>query len=180
MNTKNKSNFSGNYWSGILKYGLLIGLGLSLVVIIRLIINKPIHYPISYSEYFSLLIFMFIGVLLYRSRLEDGKICFKEAYWVALGSGIIGAIIYGIFIYVYASFIDSSFQGRYFDIQRAVEANSNLSDEQINSIVGPSSIAISSILFTSLMSIFWGLIVAVFLKNKKKELKEKEINNVDK
>lgn len=178
MEKQEKKKSSLSYGRGIVRYGLLIGVVLSLIVLIRFIINKPIQYPISYSEFFNLLIFMFIGVLLYRKRQEEGKISFKDAYMMALGSGIIGAIIYGIFLYVYASYIDSSFQGRCFDIQRAVQANASLTDEQIESMVKPSSIAVSAIFFASLMSIFWGLVVGLFLKNKKKEVKNND--NVDK
>jgi hypothetical protein len=175
----NKPKTSGKMWKGILKYGILIGLGLIIIVLIRFWINKPIAYPIGYSEYVSLLIFMFIGGLLYKKGLEESRITFKKSYFMALGSGIIGSIIYGMFIYLYSQYIDVDFQERCFDIQRAVKANAQLTNEQIKSMVSPSSIALTAILFASFMSILWGLVVALFLRNTKKDNKAKEIENLD-
>lgn len=179
METQTKSKFSGKYFIGIIKYGLLTGLGLSLVVLFRLLINKPVLSVMSYWEMIFLLFFIYLGVWLYRKELKEKKLSFAESYFVAFGSGIIGSIIYGMFIFIYASYIDSSFQMRCFDIQRAVSTNASLTDQQIESMVKPSSIAVSSMFFVSLISIFAGLIIALLLMNKKKTLQDKEIKNID-
>ncbi len=84
-----------------------------------------------------------------------------------------------MFIFVYANYIDSEFQGRCYDVQRAVETNSNLTNQQIEAMVKPSSIAASSMLIVSLISLLSGLIIAFLLMNKKRKLQDKEIKNVD-
>lgn len=175
----NKSKTFGKDWKVVLKYGILVGLGLIFIVLIRFWINKPILYPVGYSEYVSLLIFMFICGLLYKRGSAGNQTSFKKGYFIALGFGIIGSIIYGIFIYIYSQYIDIDFQERCFDIQRAVKANAQFTNEQIKSMVSPSSIALTAILFASFMSILWGLVIALFLKNTKKENKAKEIENLD-
>ena len=172
--TQTKTKFSGNYFTGIIKYGLLIGLGLSLFVLIRFVFNKSISSVMSYWEILSLMLLLFLGVWLYRKGLEEKQLSFKESYFVAFGSGIVGSIIYGMFIFVYANYIDSEFQGRCYDVQRAVETNSNLTNQQIEAMVKPSSIAASSMLIVSLISLLSGLIIAFLLMNKKRKLQDKE------
>ena len=172
--TQTKTKFSGSYFSGIIKYGLLIGLGLSLFVLIRFVFNKSISSVMSYWEILSLMLLLFLGVWLYRKGLKEKQLSFKESYFVAFGSGIVGSIIYGMFIFVYANYIDSEFQGRCYDVQRAVETNSNLTNQQIEAMVKPSSIAASSMLIVSLISLLSGLIIAFLLMNKKRKLQDKE------
>ncbi len=174
MEAQTKTKFAGNYFSGIIKYGLLIGLGLSLFILIRLVLNKPITSIMSYWEIICVLFLIYLGVWLYRKGLKEKQISYKESYFVAFGSGIIGSIIYGMFVFVYANYIDSAFQDRCFEIQRAVSTNANLTDQQIESMVKPSSIAASSILIVSLISILSGFIIAFLLMNKKRKLQNKE------
>lgn len=136
----------------------------------------------SYLEIICLLFLIYLGLWLYRKGLKEKKISYKESYFVAFGSGIIGSIIYGMFVFVYANYIDSAFQDRCFAIQRAVSTNANLTNQQIEYMVKPSSIAASSILIVSLISILSGFIIAFLFINKKIKMQnkeDKENKNVD-
>jgi hypothetical protein len=175
-----KSTMHGNYWKGICKYGLLIGIGLSLVVLVRYWLMYPISQPVSYTENFAMLIFMFLAVFFYKRGLEERKITLKESYILGLGSGIVASIIYGMFLFVYAQYIDVDIQKRCFELQRAVKTNVNLNDEQLMSMVTPSSIAFSGIMLSSVISILWALVVSIFLRNEQGVLITKEMKNLEK
>lgn len=174
-----KSTMHGNYWGAIFKFGLFMGFGLAIVVMLRSWLKIPLSEPVSYTENFALLIFMLIGVYLYKRGLEEKKITFKESYMVALGSGVVASIIYGIFLYVYAQYLDTELQQRCFDIQRSIKSNAHLSDEQIMYMAKPSSIALSAIMLSSVVSILWALFIAILLRNEKGELVTKEMKNLE-
>ena len=57
-----KSKIYGNYWLGILKFGLLIGFGLSFTLIFRHFIKEPISQPVGFVENFALLGLIFLAV----------------------------------------------------------------------------------------------------------------------
>ncbi|MFA6806658.1 MAG: DUF4199 domain-containing protein [Bacteroidales bacterium] len=171
---KYKSKIYGNYWLGIIKFGFLTGFGLFLVLLFRHWLKMPITQPVGFVENFALLILMFIGVYWYKIGLDEGRITFKECYIVGFGSGIVGSILYGISLYVYALYLDSGLQDRCFEVQRSIEANSNLSNEQIMSMATPSAIAISGILLSSVMALIWALVVGIFIRNEKGDIVSKK------
>lgn len=175
-----KSTMHGNYWNAIFKYGLLMGIGLLLVVLCRYWFKIPLSEPVSYTENIAMLIFMFIAVFSYKRGLKDKRITFKESFILGLGSGIIASIIYGIFLFVYSQNIDIDIQQRCFEIQRAVKTNVNLSDEELMSMVKPSSIALYGIMLSSVLSILLALIVAILLRNEQGILIEKEMKTLEK
>lgn len=157
----------GNYFKGLLLYGFFMGIALSLVVLFRSWLTMPLSQPVSYAENIALLVFMFIAVYLYKNNLEEKKITFKESYIVAFGSAVVASIIYGFFLYLYAKYIDLSFQERCFSLQRAIEANSQFTDSQIRQMSQPSYIAFSAIMLSSVMSILWAMVVGILLRNEK-------------
>lgn len=175
-----KSTMHGNYWIAIFKYGLLIGIGLSLVVLFRYWFKIPLSEPVSYAEDIAMLVFIFIAVFLYKRGLEERKITLKESYIVGLGSGIIASIIYGMFLFIYSQYIDVDIQQRCFEIQRAVEANAQLNDGQLKIMTTPSAIAFSAIMLSSVLSILWSLIIAILLRNEQGVLVIKEMKNLEK
>jgi hypothetical protein len=175
-----KSTMHGNYKIAVFKYGLLIGIGLSLVILFRYWFKMPISEPVSYYEDISMLVFLFIAVFLYKRGLKERKITLKESYILGLGSGIIASIIYGIFLFVYSQYIDIDIQQRCFEIQRAVKTNINLNDEELMLMVKPSSIAFSAILLSSVLTILWALIIAILLRNEQGILIGKEMKNLEK
>ena len=169
-----KSKIYGNYWLGILKFGLLIGFGLSFTLIFRHFIKEPISQPVGFVENFALLGLIFLAVYLYKIGLEERRITFKEAYIVGWGSGVIGSIIYGRSLYGYALYLGSGLQERCFDVQRAIESNQTLSDADIMFMTSPSSVAMSGILLSSIMAILWAMIVGILLRNEKGEIISKD------
>ena len=159
-----------NYWYGIVIFGLLIGFGLIIEVLLRNLFATPISQPVSLIEIITQLVFMFIGVYIFKINLEEKKITFKKSYMLGLGSGIVGSIIYGMFLYVYALYLDKDFSQRCYEIQRNIESNSKLTDQQVMDMATPSLIAFSGILLSFVVSILLALIVAILLRNEKGQL----------
>ncbi|MFA5541924.1 MAG: DUF4199 domain-containing protein [Bacteroidales bacterium] len=170
-----ESQIYGNYKSAILKYGLYSGIGLSFVVLFRYWIIMPLSQPVSYAENIALLVFMFASVFIYKKKLPQGKLMFKEGFVLGLGLGVVASIIYGIFLYVYSFGIDPEFQNRCFDIQRALPNNQHLADDAIRQMTRHSSIAFSGILLSSIMSILWAMIVSILLRNERAVVKNSKL-----
>ncbi|HHT04502.1 MAG TPA: DUF4199 domain-containing protein [Bacteroidales bacterium] len=169
-----KSKIYGNYWLGILKFGFLIGFGLSFILIFRRWLDDPINQPVGFIENFAMLGLIFISVYLYKLGLAERRITFKESYIVGFGSGVFGSVIYGMSLYGYALYLDHGLQNRCFDVQRAIESNSHLSNADIMYMTTPQSIALSGIMLSSIMAILWAMVVGVLLRNEKGEIISKD------
>ncbi|MDR1005420.1 MAG: DUF4199 domain-containing protein [Bacteroidales bacterium] len=169
-----KSQMHGNYWRAVLRYGFYSGLILSFVVLVRYWLIYPLSQPLTYVENIALILLMFIFLWRYRLRLTDKLISFKEGYIVCFGLGVVASVIYGIFIYVYAWKIDSGMQQRCYDVQRVLENNVNLTDEQVRFMTTPSSIAFSAIILSVVVSIIMAMVVALLLRTEKSEVIKKK------
>lgn len=161
------SRMHGNYKKAMLLYGLFIGLIFSFVLLFRWLIVMPVSQPMGYVENIMQLVLLFIFVYLYKKQLPDQRINFKEAYVVALGSAIVGSIIYGGFMYLYAANIDPEMTQRCYEIQVNADTNKEFTEAQLREMVKPSWIAGSTIMLNSVMAIMWAMIVAIFLRNER-------------
>lgn len=165
----------GSYKRACLKYGLYIGLVFSFVLFFRWLIVLPASQPMGIVENVLQLGLMFAFVAMYRNALPERRITFKESYIVGLGSAIVGAIVYGLFLYIYIMYIDADMQARCLEIQKAADTAGEFSQEQLAQLVRPSYIAFSAMLLNSVMAVIWSLVVALVLSNEKAALKKKEI-----
>ncbi|MDR1848266.1 MAG: DUF4199 domain-containing protein [Bacteroidales bacterium] len=169
-----RSVIHGNYRRASLLYGLYTGLALSALVIFRRLIIYPLSQPVTYVENVALLVLMFLFLWRYRKNLEEQKVSFREGYLVCFGLGIVSAVVYGIFIYVYAWKIDPNMQVRCYNMQRALENNVKLPDEAVRAMTTPSSIAMSAVLLTITVSIIFAMVAALMLRNEKSEIRTKQ------
>lgn len=172
---KFESKIYGNYGRAAAKYGFFSGLIMMLVIMFRYWIIYPIKQPVSYTENIALFVLMIGSLVIYKRNLEEGRITFKEAFLLSFGVGVIASIMYGMFLYIYASFIDMEFCNRCFDFHRSLSSNANLSDEEIHFITKPSSIAFSGILLSTTVSILWAFIMSIMLRNEKAPIANKKL-----
>lgn len=163
----------GNYRTACLKYGLYMGLAFSFVLFFRWLIVLPASQPMGIVENVLQFGLMLAFVAMYRGSLCEKKITFKEAYIVGLGSAVVGAIIYGLFMYMYIMYMDPDMQTRCLEIQKAADTKGEFSPKQLAQLVRPSYIAFSSILLNSVMAVIWSLVAALVLSNEKAALKKK-------
>lgn len=170
-----ESSIHGNYKKGIIRYGLLSGIGLIMVVLIRYWIIYPLSQPVTYTENIALLILIIISLYFYKNNLKDKKITLKEGFILSLGVGVIASIIYGIFLYIYAGFIDLGFQDRCFEIQKEIPQNAGLSPSEIRYMTTPSYIAFAGIILSSVLSILWALLASIILRNERGVVRQNKL-----
>jgi hypothetical protein len=79
-----------------------------------------------------------------------------------------------MFIYLYAWKIDPTITERSFALQREIEANSMLNDEQVRFMATKQSLALAAILLSSVLSVLWAMIAALCLRTEKAEVMMKK------
>lgn len=107
-----QSDIYGRYRTAYLRDGLFAGLFLAFVVLFMKLIYYPIHVPHSLYTDLSLLAATLFFTYRYRKHLPEEKVFFKELMLYGLGLGIVAAIVYGLFLMLYAQVIDTSFPER--------------------------------------------------------------------
>lgn len=97
-----KSTIYGNYRAAYLKYGLLTGLVISVVVVLCRICF-PEHFPAAPNNYLTeivLTICVFIAGYLYRRQYSEQELTLKELMLLGLGIGVISSVVYGLFLWL--------------------------------------------------------------------------------
>lgn len=107
-----QSEIYGNYRKAYLRDGLLTGALISAVVLFCKVIYYPIHAPENYVTDITLLVATLFFAYRYRKCLTDEKVSFKELMLYGLGLGVIAAILYGLYLLLYGSAIDTAFADR--------------------------------------------------------------------
>ena len=167
------------YRKKLLKYGLLTGLALIGIVILRYAMILPILYPVSIFNNILLLGLMFTFTYLYRKDNFGRSTAFKEIFLLNFGLGIIAAILYAAFLWLYASFIDVEFSCRFYDYQIEIyqklgfSANElALKVESLDKECLPKNLAFRAFAEVSIVSILFALIVGIIMRIRKKEKKK--------
>lgn len=170
----------GNYWRAMFRYGLVCGVVVSFVVLLRYWLILPLDKPTDYVQEAALLVCLFVAVWVYKKNLEDKKITLKEAYIVALGCGVVAAIVYGMFLLLYSRYIDSAMSERYYVIQRALAQNKNMADAYLREYTSPPYLAFVGLLFMSMVTVIEALVVSVIMRSERAIVYTKEMKKQDK
>jgi len=99
------STIHGNYRFAYLKYGLLTGLLMSLYVLVRHWIGCPSATPSDIGKDVVMIAAMLFFSYLYRRSLGDGMVTFKELALLGLGIGLVSALVFGLFVWLYCGII---------------------------------------------------------------------------
>ena len=110
-----QSEIYGNYRKAYLLDGVLTGLLIGGAVSFCKLIYYPIYAPENYVTDVVLLVCTLLFAYMYRSKLPDRKVTFKELILFGLGLGVVAAIVYGLFLMFYGGVIDKEFAGRCLD-----------------------------------------------------------------
>lgn len=177
-----KSVMHGNYFKMSLLYGIVMGVAMILILLLRYLCGSKPSSPISLWDNISMLVLMAICVLHYRSILEDKKMTFKEGWLVGFYSGCIAAILFGMFMYLYSNGIDKEMTLRCANILRQIPEYASYTNDQIAQMSKPSTIALYSIIYNIVMAILWAFLVGIILKNEnaKQLIKTKQKDNTQK
>ena len=95
-----QSTIHGDYRRAYLRGGLLIGALLALYVLARLLMGSPVQSPTSYISDAVMLVLVVLLTAFYRNSLPEKKITLKEAMLFGMGAAAIGAVIYGISLWI--------------------------------------------------------------------------------
>lgn len=176
-----QSAIYGNYKKKLLIYGLLAGLALIAVVVLRFAMILPILYPVSIIDNIILLGLMFSFTYLYRKDNIENKLTFKETYLLNFGIGIVAAIFYAAFLWLYASFIDTEFPSRFIEHQIEVFQKLELTEIELAQKVSslekeslPGNLAFRAFAEISIISILFAMIVGIIMRTEKAPVREKK------
>ncbi|MBR1626509.1 MAG: DUF4199 domain-containing protein [Bacteroidales bacterium] len=172
---KYQSTIHGNYSRMSLRYGILIGIIMIVVLMIRYLSAYKPSSPMTLWDNITLLITMAICVYHYRSSLENKKITFKEGWLVGFYSGCVAAILFGVFLYLYSNSIDTEMSLRCANVLRRIQDYASYTEEQFAEMTKPSVLAVQSMIYNAIMAVLWAFLVAIILKNEdaKQIIKEK-------
>ena len=107
-----QSEIYGKYRVAYLRDGAYTGLFIAGVVLFCKLIYYPIYAPENYVTDLALLVATLFFAWKYRSHLSEKKVFFKELMLYGLGLGIVAAIVYGLFLFLYGGVIDREFPAR--------------------------------------------------------------------
>ena len=148
-----------------------------LSVLIRYALTYPIESSFSWTDDVIILICLVGFTLVYRSTLPEKRISFKEIYVLNLGIGFISAIIFGLFIWYYASMVDISFPDRYYASMMEQAETSELPidayEAQTKNMSTPGNLAMQGGVLTFVNVLVLGFFIAIFLKTEKQNLYQK-------
>ncbi|MCH3923948.1 MAG: DUF4199 domain-containing protein [Bacteroidales bacterium] len=164
------STMHGNYKKASLGYGIVMGIVMSLILLVRYLIYMPAKAPITTIDEIALLVLMAIATIIYKNGLKDKRITFKEAYMIAFLSAIVCVIIYGIFMYIYTVGIDKDFQNHCIETLRKNPKYIKYTPSQMKEMVKVSNIVMQSIVSNLVMSVLWAMVVGVIFRNEKSEI----------
>lgn len=163
----------GNYRKESLRYGLFVGVMLIIVLLLRYLLGYKPSSPTTIADNITLLVMLVTSLLMYRNKLEDKKITFKEGFLLAFYSGIIGSILYGIFMYLYVNAIDTEMSLRCANTLRQIPDYADYSPQQFATMTKASTIALQSIIYNIVMSILWAFVAGLILRTEKSNIVSK-------
>ncbi|MEI9918597.1 MAG: DUF4199 domain-containing protein [Bacteroidota bacterium] len=116
-----------------LKWGLISTAATILIFIVRVIATKN---PMENSWVWSVIGLGLGVVLLVLAQREyktngDGFMSYGKGFMIGFLMGIISIVAYGIFLYIYATFIDAGLMDLAFEPQRLKMEEQGMSEEQI-------------------------------------------------
>lgn len=125
-----QSEIYGAYRKAYLKYGLITGACFCLYIVVCLLAGSPLSAPETYGIDAILIIGILLFSYLYRRNIPGGQIYLKELMLLGIGIGVVGAVVYGLFLMVYGAAIDTEFPARCMEAYIANVQNSQ-NDEQM-------------------------------------------------
>ena len=162
-----------------LYFGLITGAGLIVFSLIMFLLDLYLNRAVSSIAYVVLVAGMIWGTLDYRKKHSNGFLTYGKAFGSCFWIGLFGGIVSSIYFFIFIHFIHPGFINELLDQMRAsmLEANPNMSDEQIEQAVEMSSKFMSPVMMTlwgfvtyAVISAVLGLILAIFLKKEDKSL----------
>lgn len=96
-----KSPIYGNYRKWYVVCGICTGLVMCAAVMVLWLSGNPINSPETYLTDAVLGVCILFSAYLYKDKLPEEKVFFKELMLLGLGIGVVGGLVYGLLLLVY-------------------------------------------------------------------------------
>ncbi len=98
----------GNYRKAYVIYGLVTGVLMSLVMLVRdWLADTPMSQPENYVTEIVMAIGIFGFSYRYRQQLPEQKVMLKELMLLGLGIGVVSSVVFGLWTWIYCGQIDA-------------------------------------------------------------------------
>ena len=151
----------------VVRYGILTGVILSVVLVIRWLVSMPAEAPMGFAECGVVFVVCALGFWRFKCSVGGREAGFRRRFSFVWLVAIVGLMIYSAFMYIYIIGIDAEMQQRCLDLQRRQVANGGLSEERLMEMVRPSYIAFSALLIGGAFSAVWAAVLAFFSRKRK-------------
>jgi hypothetical protein len=175
-----QSEIYGNYRIAYLRDGLITGAVMGLAVLFCKVIYYPIYAPENYVTDAVLLVFTLVFAYKYRNSLPEKKVTFKELILFGLGLGIVAAVVYGLYLFLYGGVIDKGFAARCLEHFIYGEQNGSGTEEEKNATIAVMQSyklhtwAFIGMFRTAVMSIMTSFVAALIFRTEKAKTIERE------
>ncbi|MFA8450054.1 MAG: DUF4199 domain-containing protein [Bacteroidales bacterium] len=158
-----------------LTYGIISGVA----AIIIFLLNYAF---IGVSGWLQILSYVVFIILMYlaakeaRDKIKDGYITYGNSLGITFLTGLVGAFIMGVFVFIYVKYINTGYLQETIDETRMVliQKFPNMTDQQIDQtidfqsrLVTPFITSISNFFSFTFFSFIFALIVSIFVKKNK-------------
>lgn len=167
MEEKNTSTFKF-----ALTYGLLTGAAIIVVSLIFYVLDVPRESPIQYAAYLVYIGGMVYGANVYKNEYGNGFMTYGKAFGVSYTIGILAALIGSIYLFVHASYIDTSMISEILATQeQRFLDQGNMSDAQIDQAIemtarftNPVMMSIMAFVMNAIVLAIVSLVTSIFVK----------------
>ncbi len=160
-----------SFFTAALTYGVLTAIGLIMLALMTYVFDLSGVTWFSFLTYVVLLAGIILGTIKYRNEDLGGFITYGKALGFGTLVSVFAAFISGVFIYIFYQYIapDAMEQIRQASEQAIINANPNISDEELDLVLrftSPLVIFISGLFFTSLIGFIFSLATSAFIQKK--------------
>lgn len=165
LEQEKKTSFAGS----AITHGLLTGIGLIVLSLLGYLFNMAGVRWFSYLSYLILLAGIIWGSLQYRNDAAGGFISYGRALGYGTLISVFAALISSIFVFVFYQYIapDALEQIKDVTAQGIIEANPDITDEQLDVILrftSPLVMSITSIFALTFIGFIFSLVTSAFIK----------------
>lgn len=148
----------------ILTYGLLLGVLTILISVIKYMTGNHLERTAidSIIGIILMIALIVIPIRIYKKQNNE-KLSLSESIKIGLGISAVYAVIYVLYMFVFANYIEPGFVGELMDIEMQKLEDQNMSSEQLDQAMGMMEGFMMPIMYVSIliMSLIIGLIISL-------------------
>ena len=146
--------------------------------------NLDPNSPVKYLSYVPFIAFLLLAQKEFKDQL-GGYIKFGEAFSTGMRYGVFAGLLFGIFMYIYLSFLNPDFLAKTAESQRDAMAAKGLSSDQVDKAIemtkkyGAIFAAFGTAIWYAILGIMIGLIGAFIFKRERSPFDTEDVTATD-